>query len=439
MAYFITASASASVIQTTFDTTGSIVTSSLGTSNNPVNVSQITYLQKGSNPFPNLSRPVYKYSLSFQYDNQSINWLYNDTASRDSDFDLIKNLDTKSVTAGVFFVTSSASASVIQTTFDTTGSIVTSSLYTSNNPINLSEITYIQKSSSPFPNLSRPVYKPSVSFVYIGNGENKTINWLYDTTSSRDTDFEYINSIKLGGPRGNNTTIQYNDDGRFNGSDYFNINVNGRKDAIVNITGSLNVTDKINLGDVSINPSNQTLTTTQNYVTSSVQGLFYSKLDECRFPSGGSDIDLLSGSTSTIYGSRNIPSTFFSQSGDYKSKVISLRIVGSDIFGNNKDFNSYIKIGNDVIPTTNTSINVDKSTAHPFEILTDLVFNNGELSVCSSLRYCDNNFQYFTFPLSNLFETTSSLNLSGDIQFWVSSSSTITEMTGSYAYIEFKN
>ena len=437
MAYFITASASASVVQTTFDTTGSIVTSSLGTPNNPVNVSKITYLQKGSNPFPNLSRPVYKYSLSFQYDDQSVNWLYDTTASRDTDFDLIKNLDTKSVTAGVFFVTSSASSSVVQTTFDTAGSIVTSSLYTSNNPINLSEVTYIQKGSSQFPNLSRPVYKPSVSFVYTGNGENKTINWLYDTTSSRDTDFNYINSIKLGGPRGNNTTIQYNDDGRFNGSDDFTLTNDG-KNTIITLNGILDVSDEIDLGNVEILPASQTLTTTQNYVTSSLQGLFYSKLDNVVFPSGGNNVDLLSGSTSTIYGSRNIPSTFFSQSGDYKSKVISLRIVGSVVFGNNKDFNSYIKIGNDVIPTTNTSINVDKSTDHPFEILTDLVFNNGELYVCSSLRYCDNSFQYFTFPLSNLFETTSSLNLSGDIQFWVSSSSTITEMTGSYSYIEFQ-
>ena len=94
MAYFITASASASVIQTTFDTTGSIVTSSLYTPNDPINVDNIVYVQKGSNPFPNLRRPVYKYSLSFLYNGQSISWLYDTTSSRDSDYNLIKTLNT---------------------------------------------------------------------------------------------------------------------------------------------------------------------------------------------------------------------------------------------------------------------------------------------------------------------------------------------------------
>lgn len=354
-----------------------------------------------------------------------------------------------------YFITASASASVVQTTFDTTGSIVTSSLYAPNDPINVDNIVYVQKGSNPFPNLNRPVYKYSLSFLYNG----QSISWLYDTTASRDSDYNLIKTLNTNydenGGKGttdtgsllltasvssNTITFTKGDGSTFpitvdtgSGGNVFPYSGS----AI--ITGSLSVTDEINLGDISITSSNQTLTTTQNYVTSSVQGLFYSKLDECIFHGGGSDIDLLSGSIPTIYGSRNIPSPFFSHSGDYRSKIISLRIVGSVTFGNNKDFNSYIKIGNDVIPTTNTSINVDKSTNHPFEILTDLVFNNGELSVCSSLRYCDNNFQYFAFPLSNLFETTSSLNLSGDIQFWVSSSSTITEMTGSYAYVEFKN
>lgn len=94
MAYFITASASASVVQTTFDTTGSIVTSSLFTPNDPINVDNIVYVQKGSSKFPNLSRPVFKHSLSFLYNGQSISWLYDTTSSRDSDYNLIKTLNT---------------------------------------------------------------------------------------------------------------------------------------------------------------------------------------------------------------------------------------------------------------------------------------------------------------------------------------------------------
>jgi hypothetical protein len=360
-----------------------------------------------------------------------------------------------------YFITSSASASVVQTILDPTGSIITSSLYTPNDPINVDNIVYIQKSNSQFPNLSRSVYKPSLSFLYNG----QSVSWLYDDDSIRDSDYNLIKTLntnydgKGGGgttdtgsllltasvssntitfTKGNGSTFPITVD-TGSGGNVFPYTGSAIITGSLTITGSLNITDEINLGDVSINPSNQILTTTQNYITSSIQGLFYSKLDECRFPSGGNNIDLLSGSTSTIYGSRNIPSSFFSQSGNYRSKIISLRIVGSIIFGNNRAFNSYIKIGNDIIPTTNTSVNVDKSNDKPFEILTDLIFNSGKLLVCSSLRYCDNNSEYFALPLSNLFETTSSLNLSGDIQFWVSSSSTITEMTGSYSYIEIKN
>jgi hypothetical protein len=64
-----------------------------------------------------------------------------------------------------YFITASASASVIQTTFDTTGSIVTSSLYTPNDPLNVDNITTIKKSRSQYPNLNRPIYKESVSFT----------------------------------------------------------------------------------------------------------------------------------------------------------------------------------------------------------------------------------------------------------------------------------
>ena len=95
MAYFITASASSSVVQTTFDTTGSIITSSLYTPNDPLNVDNITTIKKSRSQYPNLNRPIYKESVSFTNNNGTdINWLYNDTASRDTDFNLIKTLNT---------------------------------------------------------------------------------------------------------------------------------------------------------------------------------------------------------------------------------------------------------------------------------------------------------------------------------------------------------
>jgi hypothetical protein len=95
MAYFITASASSSVVQTTFDTTGSIITSSLYTPNDPLNVDNITTIKKSRSAYPNLNRPIYKESVSFtNCDGTDINWLYDNTASRDSDFNIIKTLNT---------------------------------------------------------------------------------------------------------------------------------------------------------------------------------------------------------------------------------------------------------------------------------------------------------------------------------------------------------
>jgi hypothetical protein len=94
MAYFITSSASASVVQTILDSTGSVITSSLYTPNDPINVDNIVYIQKNNSQFPNLSRSVYKPSLSFLYNGQSVSWLYDDDSIRDSDYNLIKTLNT---------------------------------------------------------------------------------------------------------------------------------------------------------------------------------------------------------------------------------------------------------------------------------------------------------------------------------------------------------
>jgi len=101
MAYFITASTSASVTQTTFDTTGSIVTSSLFTPNDPLNVDNITTIKKSRSPYPSLNRSIYKESVSFtNCDGTSINWLYDTTASRDNDFNIIKALNTNYESSG---------------------------------------------------------------------------------------------------------------------------------------------------------------------------------------------------------------------------------------------------------------------------------------------------------------------------------------------------
>ena len=118
MAYFITASASSSVVQTTFDTTGSIVTSSLFTPNDPLNVDNITTIKKSRSQYPNLNRPIYKESVSFTDNNgTAVNWLYDNTASRDSDFNIIKALNTN-------YEKSGGSGTIDTGSFATTGSNV---------------------------------------------------------------------------------------------------------------------------------------------------------------------------------------------------------------------------------------------------------------------------------------------------------------------------
>ena len=122
MAYFITASTSASVTQTTFDTTGSIVTSSLFTPNDPLNVDNITTIKKSKSQYPSLNRPIYKESVSFTDNNgTAINWLYDNTASRDHDFDLIKILNTNYEKSGGGSWVGTATSDLNMATYDIYG------------------------------------------------------------------------------------------------------------------------------------------------------------------------------------------------------------------------------------------------------------------------------------------------------------------------------
>ena len=144
-----------------------------------------------------------------------------------------------------YFITASTSSSVIQTTFDTTGSIVTSSLFTPNDPLNVDNITTIKKSRSSYPNLNRPIYKESVSFT---NCDGTDINWLYDNTASRDSDFNIIKALNTNynpvasSPVGKATNIQYNGGGYFDSSDKFTFT---STTSVLSVSGTLEVTGSI--------------------------------------------------------------------------------------------------------------------------------------------------------------------------------------------------
>jgi hypothetical protein len=93
MAYFITSSASASIEQI-FSTPTGIVSASVTYNNNPINIDNFNQLTKGTYPLPVDGRQYYKYSISFVNNGEQINWLYNTTASRDSDYILLENKNT---------------------------------------------------------------------------------------------------------------------------------------------------------------------------------------------------------------------------------------------------------------------------------------------------------------------------------------------------------
>jgi len=151
-----------------------------------------------------------------------------------------------------YFITASTSASVTQTTFDTTGSIVTSSLFTPNDPLNVDNITTIKKSRSQYPSLNRPIYKESVSFT---NCDGTNINWLYDTTASRDSDFNIIKALNTNynpvasSPAGKATNIQYNGGGYFDSSNNF---VFISSTNTLEITGSLKIAQGVSAGIVDL-------------------------------------------------------------------------------------------------------------------------------------------------------------------------------------------
>lgn len=140
-----------------------------------------------------------------------------------------------------YFITASASASV-EIQFLSASVVASQSVVADNDPVNLDSVVTIKKGNSEFPNQSRPVYKDSVLFT---DCHGNSTNWIYDNTSSRDTDFNLIKTLNTnydpsgGGstsPGGSDTNIQYNKGGSFDGASTFNFISSSNT---VEITGSL--------------------------------------------------------------------------------------------------------------------------------------------------------------------------------------------------------
>jgi hypothetical protein len=152
------------------------------------------------------------------------------------------------------------------------------------------------------------------------------------------------------------------------------------------------------------------------------------------------DVDLLSGGSSN-FGSINLPTSFFGQSGGYLSKKISFDIKG--VFGSGSDtFQSKLQIGGQVLSGGSLSLPVAISQPdnHPFEILGNLTITSGQCYSCISIRYCDNSGGYQAYNLSDLLVPDNITSFTGgDIQFLIVSGGTGLPLSGLTSIVQIHN
>jgi hypothetical protein len=224
--------------------------------------------------------------------------------------------------------------------------------------------------------------------------------------------------------------------------------LSGSSGQFTSITGSLSgsVTNALS-ASYAISSSHAAASSITTYTTGAYnsttiypQGTIYTKFDNV-YQSGSSNFDLFSSSLSNLTGTRTLGVNFYNNAGTYNSKILKFRIVGKFSNTSGDDFESYVKLGNSILTSTNIgSVQLQFNTNKPFEILYDIIFQNNTVNTCGSIRYCDQTGDLRAIPISNLY-TSDPVNVGqmfGDIQFIVSGSSS-TIMTGSLAYIEFIN
>lgn len=113
----------------------------------------------------------------------------------------------------------------------------------------------------------------------------------------------------------------------------------------------------------------------------------------------GTEADLFSGSTN--FGSRNFPSSFFTNSVNYYSKIIHFRATGlwGNEGGTSTDATITTKFGDNTIATITTTL--DFSNNKPSEIFGEIVINNGNAICCYSVGWCDQTGDFRREPLSD--------------------------------------
>ena len=167
----------------------------------------------------------------------------------------------------------------------------------------------------------------------------------------------------------------------------------------------------------------------------------YTRNDDIVYTSGsGTNTDFLG--SSTIWGSRSLPQSFFDNSVNYVSKILHFRAVGKFASGAGNDTNAAIRlqIGDQILPGSNFgSQNLTFSVNKPFEIMGEIIITAGMVSTCYAIKYCDQTGDLRAIPLGDTTVSGSFNNLTpGDFKIIISGSTNRT-MTSYYAYFQTYN
>lgn len=151
---------------------------------------------------------------------------------------------------------------------------------------------------------------------------------------------------------------------------------------------------------------------------------------------GSENTDFLSGS-SEAFGSRDIPSSFLSNT-NFKSKTLHFRVFGA-FTSNNTDCDVYLQIGNDILTHSNIGATLSQPNNHPFEILGEVFFTDGDARVCYSIGHCDNSGDYKRYPLSDATQLQDVTSFGGgDFKLIISGSGDI-DLTTYGGYLQVYN
>jgi hypothetical protein len=167
----------------------------------------------------------------------------------------------------------------------------------------------------------------------------------------------------------------------------------------------------------------------------------YTRNDDIVYTSGsGTNTDFLG--SSTIWGSRSLPQSFFDNSVNYVSKILHFRAVGKFASGAGNDTNAAIRlqIGDQILSGSNFGTQtLVFSVNKPFEIMGEVIITAGMVSTCYAIKYCDQTGDLRAIPLGDTTVSGSFNNLTpGDFKIIISGSTNRT-MTSYYAYFQTYN